>query len=514
MKIESEVIEGPYKGKVFTINSSEPDRILVGRDGEGCQAHLRLERGKDMYISRNHFLLEIRPPNCFIMDSTSKNKTYLKRRDSDKFEEISRGQLYPLYDGDWIRLGPYTIMAVKITVEEKEKRKTIDLGCTICGRSFLEVDLYPVCPECRKKESEKLINREYEISLCEKRKKREEEAIYVCIECGKDVTFKANSDGRAKELAEVCSYLCEKCVDKHKETLTSGGPKKVKHYLVLKELGRGGMGVVYKVWDESTYRVLALKMILQKYLKEERAKKLFQREMNITSALVHPNIVRYIGGTFTEETACFVMEYVKGKSADHLLKDYPKGLPIELACDIICQVLDGLEFAHSKKFVHRDLKPQNILLKRKEGKFIAKISDFGLAKSMDEAGGTILAGQPFAGTLLFMSPQQIINYKSPEPHYDTYSVGVTLYVLLTGCFPFDIPGPLTIIRRMVEGKDTVIKNPIEIVLYESPIPLRERASHIPEKLAKVVDKSIKKKPYERYLTAREFKEDILKAIRP
>ncbi|MDW8002972.1 MAG: FHA domain-containing protein [Deltaproteobacteria bacterium] len=96
----------------------EPDRILIGRDGKGRQARLRLERGKDMYVSSNHLLLEVRPHNCFIMDSTRKNKTYVKRKGHHSFEELSCGQLYPLHDEDFIKLGPYTLMVARITKKE------------------------------------------------------------------------------------------------------------------------------------------------------------------------------------------------------------------------------------------------------------------------------------------------------------------------------------------------------------------------------------------------------------
>lgn len=496
MKIEFKVVKGPYKGTILTYEATEPDRIIVGRDGEGCQAHLRLERGKDMYVSRNHFLMEIRPPNCFIMDSTSKNKTYIRRKDSHEFEELKKGQLYPIHDGDLLKLGPYTVIAVKIeyTVIEKPEMQYF---CHKCGKPMQYQGItreWLVCKECLAKEEEM------------------KKPHITCFSCGSDVTSKANSDGRAKELLEVCLYLCDKCVNQFKESLPSGVPSTIQHYLLLKELGRGGMGVVFKVWDEKTFRVLALKMILPDYLKNQIAKKFFQREMNITSALVHPNIVRYIGGAFTDKGVYFVMEYVNGISAHDLLKDYSNGLPINLACEIICQALDGLEYAHShpKRFIHRDLKPSNILLKKKNGKYIAKISDFGLAKSMDEAGDTILAGQPCAGTLLYMSPQQIINYKSPEPHFDTYSMGVSFYELLTGRLPFHLPGPLSILRGFVESAK-LPKHPIEIVLYEPPISVLECRPDLPDTLARVVDKSIKKKPHERYPSAKEFKEDILNA---
>jgi len=494
MKVELEVIEGPYKGKVFTF--TEADCFLVGRDGVGCQAHFRLDRGKDMYVSRNHLLVEIKPPNVYIRDNSSKNGTYLKRMNSQNFERITYAQVF---DGDEIKIGK-TVFKVKIYPLEEISA----YHCIRCGKEIDETaDDLALCSECRRKQEEP------KKPLTEK---------FFCSSCGADITSMANRDGKAVELKDVVFYLCKKCAEKEKWELPHGTPKNIDHYLILKELGRGGMGVVYKAWDEKTGRVVALKMILPHLLPEEKYAKKFLREIKTSSLVLHPNLVRYINGKASGTKVYFTMEFVKdGSLWDVFKRNNYSPLPVKFVCEIMLQALEGLDYLHShpQKFIHRDLKPQNILLKKENGKFIAKIADFGLAKSAITAGiSDITKTGEVAGTLLFMSPQQFLNFKNPKPHFDTYSIGVTFYLLIAGDYPFDIPKPrdiASLIQAILNGKPI---DPIQIILDEKqkPVPVREKNPSIPEKLAQVIDKSVQKSPEKRFQNAKEFKEALIKAM--
>lgn len=499
MKIQLEVIEGPHKGKTFVF--TEPDCFLVGRDAPGCHAHFRLEKGKDMYVSRNHFLLEIRPPNCFIRDNQSTNGTYLKKSGDVDFKRITTAQLH---DGDLIRIGN-TIFKVSI-VEEKQAVSPEVFLCIRCGAD--------VTDSIRDRDVSELSMTDYLCSKCKKLKVAPSlQKKYRCLNCERDVSNKADKDGRAEELSDVALYLCEDCASEEQETVDT---IRIKDYRILKELGRGGMGVVYKVWHEPTGRLAALKKILPEASMDEKAHKLFQREMVVMSLLVHKNIVRLYDLGMVGREHYFVSEFMPDGDVDKLItREYKGPLPVKLACEIISQALEGLDFAHRhpKVFVHRDIKPQNILLnKRKTGQVIAKISDFGLAKSSSEAGksGITKPGQ-MAGTLLFMAPEQFVNYRFVKPPADVYSMGVTLYYLLTARYPFDFPTPLELLMGMIKGQKP--RDPVLIVLEDPPIPIRERNPDIPGKLAKVVDKAISKDERERFQSAGEFKEAIEKAIK-
>jgi len=498
IRIQLKVVKGPDEGKTFSF--SEPDIFLVGRDAPGCQAHFRLSP-KDRYVSRNHFLLEIRPPYCYIRDNQSTNGTYIKRKGDREFKRIDQAELH---DGDLIQVG-YTVLEVRIIKEEQLASSEEKVFCIRCGREITEllrskrteeltISDY-ICPECKRK-------REAKRRLAPKK-------IYLCAICKEDVTSKADKDGRADELSDVALYLCERCANLEQREVDI---REIRDYRILKVLGKGGMGIVYKAWHKPTGRLVAIKKILPKVVMDEKANKLFQREMAVMSNLIHRNIVRLFDQGMVGRMHYFVSEFMPDGSADDLINNVYRGpLPIELACDIVCQALDGLEYAHRKGFIHRDIKPSNILLRKVDGRFIAKLGDFGLAKNYERAGysGMTRPGET-AGTLLFMAPDQIVDYRFVKPPADVYSMGVSLYYLLTAKFPFNFPSPAELLMGLVEGKG--VKDPILIILEDPRIPIRKKNPRIPKKLAKVVDKSIKRDKSKRYQSAAEFKEAILSAI--
>ena len=227
------------------------------------------------------------------------------------------------------------------------------------------------------------------------------------------------------------------------------------HYAVERELGRGGMGMVYLVRSRPEGRRRALKVILPKLARDKQAGDLFLREMSISEALEHPNVVRSYHSGYAEGLFYLMMEYCDGGSLDNLL--VAKGvLSPGDALAIIRDVLVGLEYAHSVAvpnltakagggdrsvgLVHRDLKPQNIFLAIDGGSRFAKVGDFGLSKAFDVAGlsGMTKTGTA-AGTPGFMPRQQVLNYKYVRPEVDVWAAAATLYTTLTAHTPRDFP---------------------------------------------------------------------------
>jgi len=265
-------------------------------------------------------------------------------------------------------------------------------------------------------------------------------------------------------------------------------------YTVDAELGRGGFGAVYKARRKKDGTSVAIKVMLSRIQVTEEAVLQFKREMAVVQKLNHVNIVRFLESGSHQGAFYFVMELCDGGSVAEAATKNGGKLSIAQIKPWILQALTGLAFAHSNGFVHRDIKPANILIHRN----IARISDFGMSKNFQKAGlsGMSMTGH-FAGTPLFMPPEQITNFKYVKPVSDVWSMGATIYNVLTGQFPYPFD------RK---------RDPIDIILNEDVVPIRQRDASIPKPLATVIDKATAKRHKNRFGDATEFLEAIRKAL--
>lgn len=228
--------------------------------------------------------------------------------------------------------------------------------------------------------------------------------------------------------------------------------------------------------------------------------------------LLHPHLVRLYDAMITEEENIFFSsEYLSEKSlADLLNKRYGGRMPHGQACYLISQALGGLSYFHDfdEKFVHRDLKPENIFVRKDDkGKLVAKIGDFGLARSYVLHGGTITNPGEWAGTPPYLAPEQITNFKDAKPYTDVYAMGVSLYHLITGEFPYRFPRRKEMIEMISKGEK--IRDPIDIILGDDkPMPVEKKVKDIPRDLAKAINKAIEKDTTKRFASADKFKEAI------
>ena len=205
----------------------------------------------------------------------------------------------------------------------------------------------------------------------------------------------------------------------------------------LVELGHGAMGVTYKAFDIDLRCPVTLKVISEKYLGDESARLRFLREARAAASVRHPNVASVFHLGRSAEGYFYAMEFVEGETLQNLIKRSGR-LEVKLALDIATQVAAGLAAVHRQKLVHRDIKPSNIMVSfEEEGAVTAKIIDLGLAKVADEAGSqtTISASGAFAGTPEFASPEQVIGGEV-DIRSDLYSLGVSLWQMLTGHVPF------------------------------------------------------------------------------
>jgi hypothetical protein len=276
-----------------------------------------------------------------------------------------------------------------------------------------------------------------------------------------------------------------------------GGRTDIPGYAVGRLIGRGGMGAVYLAKREADGSTVALKVMLAQADVDETAREAFQREIEITRSLRHPRIVSLIDHGSTESTFYFAMEYCAGGSVADLQRREPGGLPLALAVGIALESLEGLAFAHEQGFVHRDLKPENLLVADGTGAG-AKVTDFGLAKSFQQAGlSGMTATGTVAGTLYFMPREQLTHFRLLKPVSDVWSMGATLYHMLTGGYA----------REFRPGED-----PLPVILRGGVVPIRARDPRLPEPVAAVVDRAVADGVEHRYQTAGEFRDALSRAV--
>jgi serine/threonine-protein kinase len=260
-------------------------------------------------------------------------------------------------------------------------------------------------------------------------------------------------------------------------------------YQILRELGRGGMGIVYLARRESDGTPVALKTIIPAVQVHPGQVERFLREVDIVRKLNDPNreesfhIVHFLDSGSFESGLYFAMEYVEGTDAARLLKKGP--LVVREALRIVCQVLKGLAYAHAEGFVHRDIKPANILVAEGAGRKVAKLADFGLARVYQESrmSGLTVQGE-YGGTLRFMPPEQITHFRRVKPPADQYAAAATLYNLLTGQYIFDFDGDASAALMLIQ--------------HGEPTPIRARRPELPEELAAVIHRALARDPAARF----------------
>lgn len=272
-------------------------------------------------------------------------------------------------------------------------------------------------------------------------------------------------------------------------------PERVGDYALGPLLGRGGMGVVHRARRLADGTVVAVKLMLPQVLVSAAARDAFLREVEVTRSLRHPRIVELLDCGYAAERFWFAMEYCPGGSALALLRACGGRVPLERALDLADGALDGLGFAHAQGVVHRDVKPDNLLLAA-DG--TARVTDFGLAKSFSSAGlSGLTATGTVAGTLYYMPREQLTSFRLLRPASDVWSLAATLYHLLTGEYA----------RDFAAGRD-----PLAVILKGGTIPIRDREPRVSVAVAEVIDRALADDVATRYADAARFR-DALRAAR-
>jgi serine/threonine-protein kinase len=295
-------------------------------------------------------------------------------------------------------------------------------------------------------------------------------------------------------------WLCPACDARRRNF-----PRTHPDYLIEKEIGSGGMGEVYLAHQISTNRPVAIKMMVPTGAASQKAKEYFRREMIVLKDLLmpngqcHSNVVAFYDIFEIDGQFQLVMEYVPGKNALEWINAMKRPLPTATAARIGRFLLSALDYAHGKGYVHRDVKPSNLLILGPNSKPKVKLSDFGLAKSFRENAGFVgLTRQgDVGGSIGFISPDHIRDFREVKEPADIYSAGATIYYLLTLKYPF-----LNFDPYKAEAYNLILEHP--------PVPLRAHRPDTPEGLERVLARALAKQPGDRWKSAKAMGE----ALRP
>ena len=418
MQVTLKVLAGPYSGRSFSFN--QHDTFLIGRNPE---AHLCLPN--DRFFSRNHCLLEISPPRCFLRDLGSTNGTFVNGR---------RLLASFLKNGDRIQCGE-TVLSVEVTSPPNSadepgqgRLAVVDVECLICGR--------------------------------------------------RDKAEASAADARL-------TFICEDCRNELRQK-----PQPVPGYEMIKVLGRGGMGCVMLARQAKTGRAVAIKTLLPEVAVDEKALKRFEREIDVAAILKHPHIVEFLDRGSNNGVVYLVTEFVDGVDAAKLAAKQGGRLSCAATVKILLQMLEALAHAHANGYIHRDIKDQNILVAGTWPNITAKLTDFGLAKSFAQSGmsGMTMAGE-MAGTVAYMPPEQIKNFRDVKPTSDIYSLGMTGYSLMTGDLALRL------------GPKPSVADTIRAIFDQPTVPVRERLPEVSVKVAEIIDRALIKDPAQRWQSA-------------
>lgn len=216
-------------------------------------------------------------------------------------------------------------------------------------------------------------------------------------------------------------------------------------------VGKGGMSWVFRGLDLHSQIPVAVKVLLPHLVEEARVRARFEDEGRYQSRLQHMNIVQ-VYDVFSEGTVCaIVMEWIAGEDLRDLLKRLRQSIPLTEIWHLMSAILDAMSHAHSRSLIHRDLKPSNILLHEENTRMIPKVADFGIAKAIDEQEEGLTRTGASLGTLKYMAPEQFLDSKHVDQRADIYSLGVLLFLLLTGRLPFRGDSQVVLYKQMHEG---------------------------------------------------------------
>jgi hypothetical protein len=436
MAVVIRVTSGPHSGQEYLIDRRQA--FMVGRS-----SRVHFPMTKDLLLSREHFRIENQPPHCHLADLGSTNGTKVNGL---------RVERVLLRDGDVITAGDSSFVVQ-------------------FAESSGDGECFATCAGCGKR---------------------------IPIEDPVDRPAGPASDRPSDEASYP--WLCRDCQARRLKF-----PKSHPDYLIEEWIGGGGMGEVFRARQLSRNRPVAIKMMSANSTVGEKANGYFRREIEVLRDLLmtggqsHPSIVAFYEIYEIDSQFQLVMEYVDGKNALEWTRALKGPMPFYSAAQIGRHLLSALDYAHSKGYVHRDVKPSNLLVMGPPHRPRVKLTDFGLAKSFDESEAytTLTRQGDVGGSIGFISPDHIRDFREVREPADIYSAGATLFYLLTNRYPY-------------LNFDPRQPGSYEIILQHPPVPIRAFRPDAPEGLERVLLKAMQKQPRDRWKSAQAMAD----ALRP
>ena len=538
MKITVEVTAGPAKGKLFAFE--QPDLFIVGRAKDS-----RISLPNDPYLSRQHFVMELAPPNCKITDLDSKNGTFVNnvryggRKHDPKIKQapsgvktvtIQNGEVVVgdtrlkigtgLPDKPAVKIQPAKIESssgtrrVETAAESGAQEQTVlatppDGAAQAQGGEQTEIEnpAHPLligllpgdtlcCSRCRKDVTKEVGNRG-----------RIAGAEYMCHDCRANHAFALKS--RANRSRHAFEFKPEQDA-LHVRPLPASSRKDAPSleqihfpgYKVIDVLGSGGMGVVYQCSRDADGLIVAIKALLPNVPVTFENYRIFHREIELTRKLRHPNIVEVLDHGHVKGSYYCVLEYIDGLSLKDYVHQMGGKLTLKQAAPLMLDSLAGLAAAHQAQIetraagpkmlsgiVHRDLKPENILLKREAFGWSPKIADFGIAKNFESAGMTDMTLAGVCGTPTYWPREQLTHYRYLHPATDVFSIASVFFEILTGkCAR---PGMQdTLMQSQRKNVSPQLADFMRVICANPIPPIRDMEPAIPPLVAAVIDRAL------------------------
>ncbi len=499
-EVKLTILEGELEGREFVY--AKPCTLIVGRTSD-CSFQLP-DRRRPAKVSRRHCQLDVNPPNVEIRDLGSRNGTKIngqligKRTNElpDEIDGVEQYRGYTLNSGDEVQVGPH-LLRIDISIPQR---------CQSCRKEFNVLPGMPastdgLCPTCL---AVTTVSPSFNLSQP------------ICTQCKRPIPEALHEADQGEAICEFCAsdplsvaYRLVEAANNGVEPLQS-----LKGYQLQHRLGQGAMGAVYLLEPPQNQDLLALKIMLPSVSVLPEFRERFKREVLNCRALSHPQIVKIHDSGYYKGVFFFTMEYCQGGNLWSLVKGRGEPLPIDEAAEILFQALDGLGYAHhaevpiikladgdpehGRGVIHRDIKPQNLLLTGSKRPWQVKLADFGLAKSFGLSSLHDLTKTGTTQGLPYFSPrQQVIDFKRSKPDADVWAMAATFYYMITGAYPREFP----------KGPD-----PWTVVWETEPVPVLERNPKIPTRVAEFLDNALIDDPNIRYQSVAEFRAGLDEAM--